>query len=81
MENYSFEEDNELKEQEEQVEEEADAPEEGFIKGYAEDEEVSECAECGGAVKEEKKLTKEFDSESFIFCCKDCAKDFEDERN
>ncbi|MBI2665246.1 hypothetical protein HYX12_01330 [Candidatus Woesearchaeota archaeon] len=55
-----------------------DSSEEGFIKGYAEDEEVTECAECGVAVREEKKVVKEFDGESYTFCSKECAKDFEE---
>ena len=57
---------------------EVESPDEAFIKGYAEDDEVSECAECGAAVKEEKKIMKEFEGESYTFCSKDCAKDFEE---
>ncbi|MBI2151112.1 hypothetical protein HYU21_00070 [Candidatus Woesearchaeota archaeon] len=55
-----------------------DSQDEGFIKGYSEEEEVSECAECGGAVKEEKKVTKEIEGETFTFCSNECAKDFEE---
>ena len=82
MEEEQFDADNiEVKEEEEETIEEGDVEsnEEGFIKGYAEDETVSECAECGAAVKEEKKVVKEFEGESYTFCSKDCAKDFEDE--
>ncbi|MBS3124299.1 hypothetical protein J4437_06760 [Candidatus Woesearchaeota archaeon] len=55
-----------------------DSQDEGFIKGYSEEEEVSECAECGLAVKEEKKVVREIEGESFTFCSEDCAKDFEE---
>lgn len=55
-----------------------DDPEEGFMKGYEEEGEVEECAECGGAVKTEKKVTKEIDGEDHVFCSESCAKEFEE---
>jgi len=55
-----------------------DSTEEGFIKGYADDDEVIECAECGSAVREDKKIVKEINSESYTFCSKGCAQDFEE---
>jgi len=59
-------------------EEDVDSPDEGFSKGYAEEEEVTECAECGTAVREEKKVAKKIDGESYVFCSKTCAEDFQD---
>jgi len=66
------------KEGEEESEGDADAPEEGFLKGYTEDEEVEECAECGGAVGEEQKVAKEIEGESYTFCSKHCKEEFEE---
>ena len=63
---------------EEEAEGEVDTPEEGFLKGYSEDEEVQECAECGGAVGEEKKVAKEIEGESYTFCSKHCKEEFEE---
>ena len=63
---------------EETMVEDSEVEDEGFVKGYAEEEEVFECAECGAAVKEEKKIVKEFEGESYTFCSKDCAKEFEE---
>lgn len=52
--------------------------EEAFMKGYREDEEVEECAECGAAVDEEKKVVKEIDGEKLTFCSKVCVKEYEE---
>jgi hypothetical protein len=53
------------------------AEEEGFMRGYSEDEEVPTCDECGIAMRENK-ITKLIDGETRCFCSKDCAQDFED---
>lgn len=65
---------------EEQILEEGgiDSSEEGFIKGYTEEEEVVECAECGSAINPEKKVIKEIDGETHVFCSKSCAKEFKE---
>lgn len=65
---------------EEQAVEQSDmeSTEEGFVQGYSEDDEVLECAECGGAVKEEKKVVRQIEEESYTFCSKDCADEFEE---
>jgi ribosomal protein S26 len=55
-----------------------DSTEEGFIKGYEDDEEVIECAECGSAVPDEKKVCKVVNEESYTFCSEDCSKEFEE---
>ncbi len=55
-----------------------ESTEEGFVQGYAEDDEVLECAECGGAVKEEKKVVRQIEEDSYTFCSKDCADEFEE---
>lgn len=55
-----------------------DSSEEGFMKGYAEDEEVVECDECGSACNEEKKIIKDIEGEKYTFCSKDCLKEFQE---
>jgi hypothetical protein len=55
-----------------------DSNEEGFMQGYSQDEEVIECAECGGAVGEEKNIIKEIDGEKLNFCSETCAKEYEE---
>ena len=55
-----------------------DSSEEGFQKGYSEEEKVLECAECGAAVREEKKFLKEIEGEEYVFCSKMCAQEFEE---
>ena len=60
--------------EEEDVEEET---EEGFMKGYSDEEEVEECAECGTAIKK-KKVTREIEGEEYPFCSEICAKEFEE---
>ncbi|MFH1276326.1 MAG: hypothetical protein ABIH82_04410 [Candidatus Woesearchaeota archaeon] len=58
-----------------------DSHEEGFLKGYSEDDEVIECAECGSACPEEKKVVKEIGEETYTFCSKQCADEFEESIN
>jgi len=55
-----------------------DSSEEGFVKGFSEEEEVEECLECGGAVNPEKKVVRKIEGDSHIFCSKDCAEEFEE---
>lgn len=71
--------DNETDPTEEQmVDQEAlDSSEEGFLKGYADEEKFDECAECG-VVLREKKISKEIAGESYSFCSKACATEFEE---
>jgi len=74
-------EDEKLKEDTDATDEQYDAddsPDGGFMRGYAEDEEVIECAECGTAVKEEKKVARKIGDEEYFFCSKMCAHDFEE---
>ena len=56
------------------------AEEEGFMRGYSEDEKIPTCDECGIAVRENK-VTKVIDGETHAFCSEDCAQDFEDSMN
>ena len=51
---------------------------EGFMKGYGEDDAATECAECGKAVRTEKKVLKAINGEEYTFCSKDCAQEFEE---
>lgn len=76
MENYVF--DNDKDATEEVLTEAMDDSDEGFMKGYSEEDSSEECAECGGAVKPEKKITKELGEETFVFCSKHCAQEFEE---
>ena len=39
-----------------------------FMKGYADDEKMDECAECGSAVNDEKKVSQEIEGEEYVFC-------------
>ncbi len=55
-----------------------DSTEEGFMKGYAEDDDVIECEECGSAIDEDKKVVKEIEGENHNFCSKECAKEYEE---
>ena len=55
-----------------------ESSEEGFMKGYSDDEVVEECAECGSAIDEEGRVTKEIDKDFHKFCSKDCAEEFEE---
>ncbi len=76
MENYALDEDENSTEK--ILEEGLETPEEGFLKGYSDEEEVGECAECGSAVNEENRIEKEVDGETLAFCSKSCAEEFEE---
>jgi predicted sulfurtransferase len=77
MENYVF--DGEEKVKEDGLEQSEQEPEDSFMTGYDEDDEPQECAECGAAIKEErKKIVKEVEGETYVFCSKQCAQEFED---
>jgi hypothetical protein len=56
---------------------EIDSSEEAFMRGYSEDEEVEECAECGAAIHE-KKVAKVIEEEPRTFCSDLCAKEYEE---
>ena len=51
--------------------------EETLLKSFEEEEDVDECSECGGAIRE-KVITKEVDEEILKFCSEGCAKDYEE---
>ena len=55
-----------------------DSSEEGFIRGYTEDEKIEECAECGTSISEGKGIAKEIEGEKYTFCSKSCADEFEE---
>ncbi len=76
MENYAFDEDENSTEK--LLEEGLETSEEGFLKGYSDEEEVGECAECGSAVNEENRVEKEVDGETLTFCSSSCAEEFEE---
>ena len=76
MENHVFEGDGDSTEK--LLEEGLESSEEGFLKGYSDEDEVNECAECGSAVDEEKKVEKDVDGEMLVFCSSSCAEEFEE---
>lgn len=55
-----------------------ESSEEGFMKGYSDDDVVEECAECGSAIDEDGRVAKELDGELQKFCSKNCADEFEE---
>lgn len=55
-----------------------DDAEEGFMRGYSHDEEVEECKECGSVLFDDKKVYREINGEKHSFCSSDCADDFEE---
>lgn len=55
-----------------------ESSEEGFMEGYANDEEVEECTECGLAIDGEKKVVREIEGEQLVFCSKACADEYEE---
>ncbi|MEK6900691.1 MAG: hypothetical protein AABX05_06195 [Nanoarchaeota archaeon] len=76
MDNYVFEDDSDSTEK--VLEEGLETSEEGFLRGYSDEEETRECAECGSAVEEETKIEKEVEGEVLSFCSKSCAEEFEE---
>jgi hypothetical protein len=49
-----------------------------MLKEFEGDEDVDECAECNGAIRE-KAISREIDDEMLKFCSKECADDYEEE--
>jgi len=77
MENYGGEEES----KEKQVIEQGglSSSEEGFMQGYMDDEEIPECAECGGALENDKNpILRDVDDEKLNFCSSSCADEFEE---
>ncbi|MDO8655688.1 MAG: hypothetical protein Q7K45_00485 [Nanoarchaeota archaeon] len=72
----TFEEDTDTKEENTLTDEEDE--DEAFTKGYSEDDEAEECAECGITLRHKKKVTKPIEGEEYVFCSDDCAKEFEE---
>ena len=74
MESFIYEE-----EQEEKTygQESHDDDDDDYLKGFEDEEEVEECAECGSALRDNC-ITKEVAGEVLKFCCEACVKDYED---
>lgn len=53
-----------------------DSSEEAFMRGYNDEGNVHECAECGGAIDDEHAVSKEVEGEKVTFCSKTCAEDY-----
>ncbi len=56
---------------------EISSEEEGFLKGFEDEEEAIECAECGSAIHEDI-VKKVIDGETMNFCNTACAEDYVD---
>ena len=50
---------------------------EGFMKGYEEEEKIAECKNCGALLVNEKVVEEEIGDETFMFCSSQCASEFE----
>ena len=57
-----------------------DSNEEGFMRGYSEEEEVPECDECGSAIRESKVVVA-VGGEEHVFCSHTCAEEFAESVN
>ncbi len=56
---------------------EIDPKEEGFMKGYEEDADPSECALCGKILSNEDVVERVVKEETYMFCCDEHASRFE----
>ncbi|HIJ11050.1 TPA: hypothetical protein HA278_03250 [Candidatus Woesearchaeota archaeon] len=72
MEDYYQEGDESNKTQEEEQ------PEDGFMRGFMEDENVATCSECDAALDDEHSVKKELDGEMHGFCSDACLKEYEE---
>ncbi|MEM4756093.1 MAG: hypothetical protein QW594_03085 [Candidatus Woesearchaeota archaeon] len=52
------------------------AEEEGFMKGYNDDENY--CMNCGSLIEPNQKVEKEIDGKMFNFCSEECAEMYEE---
>lgn len=57
---------------------EEEETDDGFMDGYSDEGEVQECAECGSAVREAKKIVASIEGEEYTFCSKACAEEFKE---
>jgi ferredoxin len=55
-----------------------DSHEEGFMRGYEQEEEIVECEECGSACPEEKRITVEIQEEKHTFCSETCVQEYKE---
>lgn len=52
---------------------------EGFMKGYQEDEKMAICQNCKKVLAEEV-VERDYDGETYRFCCEQCADKFDEKR-
>jgi len=71
----TYDEDLEMDQKQDLVEDEEE--DEAFARGYDDEEEIEECAECGLALRK-KVVAKIIEGEEYKFCSEECAKDFEE---
>ncbi len=50
---------------------------EGFMKGYEEEEKTAECQNCGALLINENIVEEELGDEVYRFCSSECASEFE----
>jgi len=55
----------------------ASSSEKAFMQGYLDEDDGTECVECGSAIQEEGHK-KEIDGEMHKFCSKSCLEEFEE---
>ena len=77
MEMLNYEDMNDLGEEGTVEEGGVDSSEEAFMRGYNDESDAIECAECG-AIAGEDKVEKEINGEKQVFCTELCAKEFEE---
>ncbi len=53
---------------------------EGFMKGYEEEEKTAECKNCGDILVNENVVEEEIDDVVYRFCSSECATEFEQKK-
>jgi hypothetical protein len=54
---------------------------EGFMKGYDEEEKTAECTNCGALLINENIVEEEIDDRMYRFCSSECATEYESKKN
>lgn len=76
MEDYDYESDEE--EVESPIEQGGlSSTEEGFMKGYLDEDEIKECSECGTALRNSV-IAKEIEGEELYFCSRSCVEEYKE---
>ncbi len=78
MDEYTYDEHAEPKEEELLEDGEVTSSEEAFMKGYNDEADVPECAECGTAIERDEASPIEIEGEQYLFCSNVCQEEFKD---